>query len=121
MVPIERANELLAAGLRITLKEEETSEEVLGRLQALLGKYHGECPVTLSLENGEEPPTRIQVGREFYVEPSKHLERDLEEFLKSGSFSFQPVKELRRELHIKNVADGSHANSMEVGGEEIPF
>lgn len=85
VIPVERADEALAAEVRVTLPRGAIEDARLEALATALLSSRGQCPVVLELTTREGVRARIRVGTGLYVQPGERLERAVEAVLGPGT------------------------------------
>lgn len=84
VVPVERAREVLAGAVRLTVASAGLDEDLLMRLQDVLKAHPGPCPVFFEVETPSGHRVLVKAGNEHFVSPSARFFADIEEVLGAG-------------------------------------
>ncbi len=84
VVPVERAREVLAGSVRLTVASAGLDEGLLMRLQDVLRAHPGPCPVFFEVETPSGHRVLVKAGNEHFVSPSARFFADIEEVLGAG-------------------------------------
>ncbi len=88
---IQQLTEDLSILIRVD-REEESQEDRMYKLKAILEAHKGATPVFLVLRNDNGERVSIQVGRENYIQPTPELFNEVEELLGKDRFGVNQSK-----------------------------
>ncbi|HXG62064.1 MAG TPA: DNA polymerase III subunit alpha [Planctomycetota bacterium] len=84
VVPVEKAPEILAGSVRLTVASAGLDEDLLMRLQDVLRAHSGSCPVFFEVDTPSGHRVLVKAGNEHFVSPSARFFADIEEVLGTG-------------------------------------
>lgn len=84
VVPVEKAREVLAGSVRLTVASAGLDEDLLMRLQDVLRAHPGPCPVFFEVDTPSGHRVLVKAGHEHFVSPSARFFADIEEVLGTG-------------------------------------
>jgi DNA polymerase-3 subunit alpha len=84
VIPVERAREVLAGSVRLSVASAGLDEDLLMRLQDVLRAHPGPCPVFFEVETPSGHRVLVKSGNEHFVSPSARFLADIEEVLGTG-------------------------------------
>jgi DNA polymerase-3 subunit alpha len=84
VVPVEKAPEVLAGSVRLTVASAGLDEDLLMRLQDVLRAHSGSCPVFFEVDTPSGHRVLVKAGNEHFVSPSARFFADIEEVLGTG-------------------------------------
>jgi len=87
-VPLSEAQEKLTRAVHLNINSIGLEDEVLLQLQKMLLGYKGDKPIYIHLKTNQEEMT-LDLGSDFYVQPSPQLVTSIEKLLGVNSVSFE--------------------------------
>jgi DNA polymerase-3 subunit alpha len=84
VTPLEKAREVLAGSVRLTVSGAGLGEDLLLQIQDVLRAHPGSCPVFFEVETPRGHRVLVKAGQEHFVSPSGRFFADIEEVLGTG-------------------------------------
>lgn len=84
VTPIEKAREVLAGSVRLTVSSAGLEEDLLLQLQDVIRAHPGPCPVFFEVETAQGHKVLVKTQNEHFVSPSGQFLADIEEVLGTG-------------------------------------
>ncbi len=117
VLPVEKAREVLANGVNVSLPCKAATTQRLEDLKRLLGQYPGDCALYLHLEQADQQYTVIKCRR-LVVSPSEELFSQIQQIAGDGARVWVSAEAVRTRRAARRPQ--SRPGSSEVSPDRVP-
>ncbi|NQT00307.1 MAG: DNA polymerase III subunit alpha [Candidatus Omnitrophica bacterium] len=89
IVPLAEVPKRYTRSINVNLVTTGLEDEVLLRLKSILNRHRGSVPVRLSFLSPDHQQVQLEIGADYYSEPSEQLVTEIEGVLGEGVVSFK--------------------------------